>query len=767
MNKRSVVTFLFLLFLLFTGCKTKSITEPVDPANDNSVNTYQSIEKNDLFSGEWKNEKITNTEKFLSFTDYIPQIFPSNEQSERFNMGYFADSKCIYSLDTYYTQGEDGLYYDTSYLNILDGITREVRTITYKAEQGGLGFVMLEPYSAGGRVFATAFSTDDDGIMDEYFIVELKEDGTPDRMTNLCGIVAQKHMLQEPFFYPEVRLYYEPANDRFYLISSRGDCLYLIDRDGNPISELDENGAKEIRVLASTEEGRLIFAREDGNLSSGFFYDGKNKRMLLSNDTGYIGGTGLASIEENGRILYTQNNTVIEWDTVNGTRERLFVWASDGVSDYRNYLDCAMRNSKGEVLVIRNNNLRILTEMGPAKQVTVQIKPFIYFDNNFKQAIRNYEETHPGIRFDLLGTSEWNNRDRDIIELMQNISTGGGADILLLNRDQMLSLDKNDCLIDLSGVFVTPTKDKLISSIWDCGRTDHGIMLLSYGPSINTAIANKKYVNDSSWTVRDIVRVINQREKEGNPFDEIAGGIHPFSVFAPVVCDSEFVNLEAGTCNFNSDLFKEVLEICRRYNKPINYHEDSYWYSELKRDNILMLIPGRMNLLSYSKCFASLGDDYLTVGYPSDSQSASRMDFAMGFAVNRNTENFDVIADFMNWMFSTENESLVYEAPIRKDLFDGRVIVPKGNSNEPDNPYVRLEDGIWELVAKPNGDSYLNEYLAFINQCRYDTDIAISNDIQSILWEEANPFFDGSGKSASEVARIIQSRVSLYLQEKR
>lgn len=773
-KKKTLVFALILLCLLFTGCRKASSPEPSQPEttpNIDYVLQYQSQEKNDLFAAPWKRAELTNASQFMTFTDYIPQIFPNDQKGDCIIRGYFADSHSMYSLCTHYALEDDGLYHDTSYLNILDGVTRQVQTITYKKDQGILGLMMMQPYLSNGRIFTTSFSIDEEGIPNEYCMVELMTDGTYQKMKDLSAILADKHMLPDPYSVPCSSLFYEPANNRYYLISPDHDSLFLIDGEGELMPDLDETQAREIYLLASTEDGRLIFVREDNNTSTCFYYDGVEKKQLFSCNDGVVGGYNYSTVDTYGRMLFSHKNAVIQWDTVTGSQERLFVDNTMDESYNMQYIDCVMRNTNGEILTLRNNTLRVMTMNGPAKQATIEIKPLLYYDDQLKRSIRKYEQTHPGITIKLLETSRWETRDRDIIELMQEMTNGSGADLLLLDRSQMLSFDKNECLMDLSEVLVDATKKQLLSGVLEYGRTNHGTMLLSYQPYLKTAFINKKYLNGSSWTVQNLVDIIEAQEKQGKPFTLLTrGDYHPFFLFLTNICDSEFIDMEKGTCSFNSDLFIKVLEICKRYNNEIDYNEDAY--DQIKKGEILTLTPTELSLRGYSEVCANLGPDYVTVGYPSLSGNGHHLSFSMGFAVNKNTENYDIIADFINWMFSLENENLLFQAPIREDLFEGRIRIPTptevANGWE-DSPYVALPDrgGIWPLAAKPDGDSYLKEYMELVEQCHYRDTTVYEDDITRILWEEADAFFEGDNRSAAEVARIIQSRVFLYLQENR
>ncbi len=67
------------------------------------------------------------------------------------------------------------------------------------------------------------------------------------------------------------------------------------------------------------------------------------------------------------------------------------------------------------------------------------------------------------------------------------------------------------------------------------------------------------------------------------------------------------------------------------------------------------------------------------------------------------------------------------------------------------------------LDVKPDGTPWLEEYLAFIETCEPEPSWR-HTPIGRILSEEVQPYFAGD-KNAEDVAKIIQSRVQMYLEE--
>lgn len=760
------IYFMITLFcLLFSGCgkgaEENLSEETKEEASVDYADRYQKLPVNDLFLYEWKRGELTETEYFMSFADYLPNIFPKNQEGEHYNRGYCADGESIYSLDTYYSRGEDGKLNCTHYLNILDGLTREVRTITYQDES-----FLTQPFLIGGRFFAVSY-TMDDGIIDDIFTAELLPDGTIERKTNVCEIMREEGMLPQQYFVAEVQLYYEPATDCFYLISPEEDRLFVLDAEGGLLEKQEgENTGARFFYFAATPQGRMLFLKLESGISTIFYYDRGERVILFEDKSGTEAGAVRLTVDHHGRLLFPGDGAaVVEWDPVSGTMKRIYTdtAAQNDSFGQSKTADCVMRNENGELLILKDNDLRIVTEKGPAVQVTVTVKPMVYGD--WETLYRKYEATHPGVSFEILPKVQWDTRDVELAQVMQEMVEGEGPDILLIDRQQMMNFDKNHCLMDLSGLLSDATKEKLVPGVLEYGRTEDGIKLLSNQPLFGTLFVNQKYLTDSALTAREIVEIVGEKEAQGEPFEQLVRGVsHPFSIFVDGIFDSEFIDVENRECNFDSELFVRVLEICKRYKGDEDQSSGMVDYRLLKDDKVLFLALPTTNLKYYSEARAALGDEYIPVGYPSVSGNGNQLKFIRGYAVNQNTENYEVIADFLNWVFSRENETVevLSSVPTRIDLYEGR----EEYDTFYNSPVIHVDShSVIVLEGKSDGTSYAGEYLDLIKGSRYDRNRGDLSDIISIIWEEADTFFEGE-KSARDAAKVIQSRVSLYLMEK-
>lgn len=98
---------------------------------------------------------------------------------------------------------------------------------------------------------------------------------------------------------------------------------------------------------------------------------------------------------------------------------------------------------------------------------------------------------------------------------------------------------------------------------------------------------------------------------------------------------------------------------------------------------------------------------------------------------------------------------------MRKDFYKGRIVT----GYDKWTTGVRLsENGLIPLTLKPDGTTYVDEYLELLQKAVPADNTKRAKIVQEIIYDESGAFFEGD-KSAEETAEIIQSRVKIYLEE--
>lgn len=237
-----------------------------------------------------------------------------------------------------------------------------------------------------------------------------------------------------------------------------------------------------------------------------------------------------------------------------------------------------------------------------------------------------------------------------------------------------------------------------------------------------------------------------------------------------------FMDPETGKCNFASPMFVSLLEYANTYPKEYNYGDDEMWYQNyqnvFKEDKALMertWISDLRNLNWNEK--TRFNQDVVIVGFPLGEGSdvvVSAMDV---IGVSAKSEHKDVAWEFISTLFTDEfYEDNGWSLPTMKKRFDVMLeeatqkaywINENGEKEYYDDIYyVDNQEIIIDPMSKEKAEYYRSVITSAKNSYAYD------EGIMNIIMEEAGAYFDGQ-KPAKEVADVIQSRVQIYVNEKK
>ncbi|MCD8379240.1 MAG: hypothetical protein LUC95_02690 [Lachnospiraceae bacterium] len=246
-------------------------------------------------------------------------------------------------------------------------------------------------------------------------------------------------------------------------------------------------------------------------------------------------------------------------------------------------------------------------------------------------------------------------------------------------------------------------------------------------------------------------------------------------------CYDEFVDEEAGTCDFTSDEFKSLLEFIAQFPDDIDYdtlYSDDYWetYDERYITNQNLLCSISISSLQYLKSnyYSTFFEDATPVGFPNNSGINGVIYADSSFAICSTSDNVEGAWEFVR-SFITEEAQMpeeggyYYRIPILKAGVEELVERMKERSYYLDDngEKVYYDNTAWidgvEVVIDPATDEEAQKWLDYI----YSVDTkagSASDEVTNIIFEEADAYFNGQ-KTVDEVCEIIQSRMSIVISE--
>lgn len=256
----------------------------------------------------------------------------------------------------------------------------------------------------------------------------------------------------------------------------------------------------------------------------------------------------------------------------------------------------------------------------------------------------------------------------------------------------------------------------------------------------------------------------------------IRGGTKSDVLWNAIYFDTaSYVDLDNGKCNFDTDQFKSLLEYANTYPTEYEYSADPDDYvTYLRKDDsayVSVFATDFRNINRIEK--ETCGENMVLVGYPSQGGSGAFVGLDTTFAISAKSQHADEAWQFVRefllpeyqvsdeiWDLPTTNvgiDSCIAEAMSKRYNIDEMT----GEKIEYDETYSI--GGVEYVISPMTQDraDYYRDYISSItNLLCYD------QEIMGIVNEEAAPFFAGD-KTADDVAKILQSRISIYVKEQK
>lgn len=383
---------------------------------------------------------------------------------------------------------------------------------------------------------------------------------------------------------------------------------------------------------------------------------------------------------------------------------------------------------------------------------------------------------------------DFNKKNTDYLVTFRDYSKMGdpeakmNADIITGNIPDVLAL--YDCPTEqyiAKGVFedLIPyfendselSTEDLLPSAFEAMKTGDKLYWIAPEFNINSVIGKTEDVGGKSgWTFEEMNAVINQKGKDVRPFlwqkkTEILN-----IVFADAVLD--YVDWQTGECNFECQDFKDILAFCNRGTDEKEEQDEDESLALLIQEGELLFKGGyvRMeDLQTYRKLYNA---DICPIGYPCDDRQGSYFVFDHMVGVSSKSEVKEGAWEFIRTFATNEyyrTQDILFGIPIRNDCYE--MMIREKTTTESYVDEYGKEVSPWSMEGEIYGTHVQEgpvpeeDELLFRQLVENTTKKSNYNPmIMQIVEEEAKAYFAGD-KDVDETAKIIQNRVTTYINE--
>ena len=241
---------------------------------------------------------------------------------------------------------------------------------------------------------------------------------------------------------------------------------------------------------------------------------------------------------------------------------------------------------------------------------------------------------------------------------------------------------------------------------------------------------------------------------------------------------SEFIDLASGKCRFDSDEFIRLLEFTNKF--PTDYSEETEenydaYETYYRDDRALMAMSYLVNFESYKEALqATFGADVSVTGFPSENKTTACVSPDLRICMSSTSSEKDGAWQFIRSFLTDSYQETIYKSefassfPVSVSALDSmaeestqqKYYKDEYGLEQPDNPIASLGGVDIELSPlKEEEAQKLVDIIKKVDHTSYD-----NYEVMDIIAEEAESYWNGI-KSSREVADIIQSRISIFINE--
>lgn len=615
-------------------------------------------------------------------------------------------------------------------------------------------------------------------------ITPVSEEETDDpegwRYTYIDSILSDDKGYVYTYDYQTVNVY---GPDGSFVFSKSGDELN---------GQICQLSASEVGMTTSSADGKMVFKQLDPETK-----DWGKETPVSSRAWNILPGNDVYAyfFMDNGNIFGERRDNgevekVVDWiacdvdsNSINSDR---FGFLSDGRIVAVTYEYSDNGPSRQQVLVLNRVDAAAVTTK---TELTLAC---FGLDYNLRSQIVKFNKSNPDYRIVVKDYSEYATDDdynAGLTKLNTELISGNVPDILVNGTELPIGQYAAKGLLEDLWPYLDAdpeySRDKLMTQPLNAAQTDGKLYRLPIDFGVTTAVGLGKVVGEyTTWTLADVNDALSKLPEGATVFNKYYTQAEMLKYCIAMNAEN-FMNWQDGTCSFDSDEFRALLEFVKPFPAEYDWQSDAEEYesdyTRLKNGKQLLYPTSISDFDSIYYMFATLDHDVRFIGFPrEDGSSGNAFNASCTLSISTACRDKSGAWAFIRSTLSDDYQESIWNYPIVKSVFEAKAqeAMTQEYETDADGNQILDDDGN-PIPISSGGMSYGNEpmiELYAVTQEQYDAVLALidstttfvdyDQNVLDIISDEAAGYFAGS-KTVEEASKLIQSRVSLYIQEQK
>lgn len=547
---------------------------------------------------------------------------------------------------------------------------------------------------------------------------------------------------------------------------------------------IGEDGSQKGRIPSDGYTSRLVGLADGTVASIGYGDAGCELRpldvgaMKEQTDKAIEVPSDTVSVLDEKNLLVTEGSSVYKYNLDTKEKEEFFSWmdcniSSSSVSSYGVLSDGRIAaylqnwNSNGnqtEIALIKEVDA---SEVADTVNLTLAC---MWTGSDVEEKVIAFNKSQDKYHITMKSYGDGAEEYEDAVNSFNTaVTSDSNIDLVLFNDySQAINFASKGLNVDLYGLLDKDTelsRDDFLPNVLTACEYDGKLAILPQTFTLQTVIGKADDVGTTpGWTVSDMKALIASKP-EGT---QLFWGMDRTSALTALMSlgYNDFINWEDASCNFDSQEFIDVLDFANMFPEEFEYRDDM-------EDSTVLLSQGKQLLDTYylsdfeqvQMYRAIFGGPTTFIGYPTSEGNGAMLSLNNIIGISNSCKDVDGAWQFLRTFYlpkkSSDGDSdYTYGFSIRKDDFEKYC----QNAMKADSDGGSTWGwGEFEVEIQPATQEDVDQ----VKDLVYNTTAvsgAVSDDITNIINEEAAAYFSGQ-KSAEDVAKIIQSRMQVYLSE--
>ena len=574
------------------------------------------------------------------------------------------------------------------------------------------------------------------------------------------------------------------GNGKIYGASN--NVLYVFDGETGAYSKTISVNTDWINGMVVTADGR-VFTAQYGNRGMELVEVNTANDTLGDTFDNLPDGNGNLKSGAEGKILVSGYGKLYEYDLASKESVTVLDWVDCNIDG--NYIRefCLLEDGRIAVFYDNYNDapevvLLTKTERSKVPQRKEIVLATLYEGNSsLQQAVVAFNKANSEYKVVINAyvddTQEWTeNTYYDALNRLNADLVGKDSpDLIDLSYVDINNLAGKGALEDLTPYMAnsqTANGEKFVSSVLEAYRIDGVQVAVPKRFHVATLMAKSSLVGEEpGWTLDDVMALA-----EAHPDAKLMQYVNQVEALrlCMMYSSNSFIDYETGKCSFDSPEFIKVLEFANRFGEWEEMEES--FPSMLQSGRILLSDTSYGDVQEYQMYNLMFQEEATPIGYPTFDGSPGI--FVTGneiYGISSQSTYKDgawaflesVLADDkVDWGFPSRKDLLeeVFERAMTADyqLDENGEPMKDENGNPIEMPKTTWGYDDWQTEIYAATQEEIDEIRFLIDNARLASNN--SEEIFSMISEEADAYFAGQ-KSPQDVAKIIQSRVELYVKE--